>query len=171
MNTRACRSLQKITKVNKGLLLLARLSGTQFPDVQKVSLSLLLSNQVQQLEELFISKNLQLRRDIVDCVVNASPHLVDILLSNLISNQLKYANTGSILLITLDSKMIDFRNEGPPLPFAQSEIFNRFTKGDPKKAGVGLGLSIVKKICDLHHWGIIYSYEAGVHIFSINFSQ
>lgn len=167
----AKEALTRLTKVNKGLLLLARLSGTHFPDMQQVSLSSLLTNQVQQLEELFISKQLKLHTDVADCMVNASPHLMDILLSNLLSNQLKYANAESILLITLNSQMIDFRNEGAPLPFAQSDIFNRFTKGDPKRSGVGLGLSIVKKICDLHQWSIVYAYEDGVHIFRINFSR
>jgi signal transduction histidine kinase len=164
-------ALTRLNKVNKGLLLLARLSGTQFPDVQQVSLSTLLTNQVQQLEELFTSRNLQLHTNVIDCVVDASPHLVEIMLSNLLSNQLKYASEASVLLITLNNKIVDFRNEGPPLPFAQSDIFNRFTKGDPRKSGVGLGLSIVKKICDLHQWGITYSYESGVHIFSINFTR
>jgi signal transduction histidine kinase len=166
----AREALSRLSKVNKGLLLLAKLSGTQFPDVQQVSVSTLLTNHISQLEELFISRNLQLHTSIADCVVNASPHLVDILLSNLLSNQLKYAGKDSVVMVTLDSEMIDFRNEGPPLPFPETDIFNRFTKGNPDKSGVGLGLSIVKKICDIHQWKIIYYYETGVHIFQVYFS-
>jgi len=64
---------------------------------------------------------------------------------------------------------MEFSNDGQPLPFPASSLFNRFVKGDPGKAGIGLGLSIVKKICLVHHWAISYNYLNNRHIFQIHF--
>jgi signal transduction histidine kinase len=162
-------ALDRLSKVNKSLLLLAKLSGEYFPDIQSVPLSEILTQHLEQLEELYISRQMNLKTHIETCIVNASPHLLDIMLSNLLSNQLKHADPGTDISIKLTDKYLEFSNTGSPLPFPQSDLFNRFVKGDPGKAGIGLGLSIVKKICLIHRWNISYNYVNAVHIFQIRF--
>jgi signal transduction histidine kinase len=162
-------ALDRLSKVNKSLLLLAKLSGEYFPDIQPVPLSEILTQHLEQLEELYTSRQMNLKTHIEPCIVNASPHLLDIMLSNLLSNQLKHANPGTDISIKLTDKYLEFSNAGSPLPFPQSDLFNRFVKGDPGKAGIGLGLSIVKKICLIHRWNISYNYVNAVHIFQIRF--
>jgi signal transduction histidine kinase len=167
--TDAKEALDRLSRVNKSLLLLAKLSGEHFPDIQPVSLSVMLTEHLERLEELYISRQMNLKPRIETCFVNASPHLLDIMLSNLLSNQLKHADVGTRLSIKLTDSYLVLTNEGQPLPFPASSLFNRFVKGDPGKAGIGLGLSIVKKICLVHHWDINYSYLDNMHTFQIRF--
>jgi signal transduction histidine kinase len=161
-------AVTRLSRVNKGLLLLARLSGTQFPDVTEVVLPEVLSAHIKQLDELFHNRGIQLQTSIAPCIVKASPYLVDILVSNLLSNQLKYT-TGNHVSITLQQNKLELSNEAEPLPFPESVLFARFVKGDARKAGTGLGLSIAKKICTVHNWEINHRYDDGKHIFTVNF--
>jgi signal transduction histidine kinase len=163
----AGQALDRVNKVNKGLLLLSKLSNDTFPDRQQLSLSAITRSHVEQLEELFTSRGLQLQADIKPCTVMASPYLVDILVSNLLSNMLMHATPGGYLSITLDNSTLTVINEGQPLPFVEADLFTRFKKGRPATAGVGLGLSIVKQICRAHQWHINYSYQQGKHLFAI----
>ncbi|WP_183560438.1 sensor histidine kinase [Mucilaginibacter sp. SP1R1] len=165
----AREALERLSKVNKSLLLLAKLSGEHFPDVQAISLSVLLTEQLQQLEELYESRKIDLKIHIEPCFIRASPHLVDIMLSNMLANQLKHSAVGAAISVKLNDSLIEFSNEGEPLPFAESDLFTRFVKGDQGKAGIGLGLSIVKKICLVHHWSIEYTYDKGIHLFQVRF--
>lgn len=49
---------------------------------------------------------------------------------------------------------------------------NGFEDNDARVGvGNGLGLSIVKSICDYHSWQITYSYIPGIHTFTVRFSH
>ncbi len=49
------------------------------------------------------------------------------------------------------------------------QIFNRFYRPSEKTTGNGLGLSIVKAVCDYHGWKILYAYADGKHQFVVIF--
>ena len=55
------------------------------------------------------------------------------------------------------------------LSFNQSNIFNRFTRNSISNKSLGIGLSIVKRICDLYNFNIKYDYK-DEHCFIINFN-
>lgn len=42
--------------------------------------------------------------------------------------------------------------------FDENTLFQRFHSSEDNKEGHGLGLSIVKAICDYHRWIINYSF-------------
>ncbi|RYD84191.1 MAG: HAMP domain-containing histidine kinase, partial [Sphingobacteriales bacterium] len=59
----AKQALERLSKVNKGLLLLAKLTHDNFPDQQTLPVSAVLTGQIVQLEELFESRGLKLQQD------------------------------------------------------------------------------------------------------------
>ncbi|WP_368659782.1 ATP-binding protein [Bacteroides cellulosilyticus] len=48
-------------------------------------------------------------------------------------------------------------------------LFRRFSSDDTKMSGNGLGLSIVKAICDYHDWRVEYAFKENRHVFTVHF--
>ena len=161
-------AVTRLSKVNKGLLLLAKLEDDAFSDKAWISLDNVIHRNYDMLEDLFKHKNLKLEYKMSPKVVFASSSLMDILVSNLLSNTINYSQSAGNVSISLDEQKLIFSNEGPPLTFPESKLFSRFTKGDSGANRNGLGLSIVKQICVNNNWVITYDYQEKSHVFSIS---
>lgn len=163
------RAINRLSKVNKGLLLLAKLENKVFPDETRLDLAELLKKQLGQVDDLIHHKEISLNIDIEPKELMVSASLMEILISNLISNLIAHSPKGATAKITLQKHKLSFENSGNKLPFEESKLFKRFGKNSPGKTGNGLGLPIVQQICWLYGWQISYSYAAGYHIFEINY--
>ncbi|MEG0132879.1 MAG: HAMP domain-containing sensor histidine kinase [Clostridium sp.] len=90
-------------------------------------------------------------------------------LTNLLDNAIKYGNEGGLIKIACQAKgrkvHISIFNEGPGILEEDIKyIWDRFYKGDKsrtQKVSTGLGLSIVKKIINLHDEEIYVSNKSG----------
>jgi len=51
----------------------------------------------------------------------------------------------------------------------KDQLFKRFTSAYTNSTGSGLGLSIVKEICNHYNWKIDYTFKNEMHTFSILF--
>jgi two-component system OmpR family sensor kinase len=49
------------------------------------------------------------------------------------------------------------------------ELFERFKKGNTGSDSIGIGLAIVRQICDLSDFDIVYQYNGGMHILAVSF--
>jgi signal transduction histidine kinase len=98
-----------------------------------------------------------------------NPYLADILVSNLLSNAIKYNVENGKMKITFSENALTFANSGTPMSVDGHTVFERFRKGQ-SKAGIGMGLSIVKRIADFYHFQPSYKYEDGMHYFTICFN-
>ncbi|WP_214227917.1 HAMP domain-containing sensor histidine kinase [Pedobacter sp. B4-66] len=159
----------RLSKVNKGLLLLAKLENNAYTDVQWVSLEDVLKRNFDLMEDLFQHKGLRAELQIQSKKVFASAFLMEILISNLLSNALSYAPKDAQIVVNLNEEALEITNEGKPLSFPESKLFSRFGKDSQGYKGNGLGLSIVKQICTLNKWNVKYNYEKHTHRFSIHF--
>lgn len=166
------QSVTRMTKLNKGLLLLAKIENRQFKNVQPVDISMLIKKTMQQSASLTEMKRLEVTGTYGENIIMSNPVLTDILVSNLVHNAILHTPEGGIIQITSENGNLRISNSGQPLPFHADNLFHRFQKGDYPKAseGNGLGLAIVKQICDTCHFNIYYYYEDGRHIFSLKFN-
>jgi signal transduction histidine kinase len=60
-------------------------------------------------------------------------------------------------------------NTGNPIKMDSEKMFERFSKEGKSVNSSGLGLAIVKKICDTCQYKITYTFQDGVHTFSVSF--
>lgn len=159
----------RLNKVNKGLLLLAKLENDAFIDKQSILVHEVLQRNFDLMEDLFQTKALKVTLAIQHKEVFVSSSLMEILISNLLSNALSYSPVKGSVSISLTDEYLEIGNEGSPLTFEESKLFTRFGKGSPGLSGNGLGLSIVKQICISYQWNIAYRYAENQHFFKISF--
>jgi signal transduction histidine kinase len=85
--------------------------------------------------------------------VQADRGLVDIMVSNLIRNAYSYTDSGTIT-VRQDSRELTVSDTGRGIPGnAMDQVFLRHFK-DAASEGAGIGLSLVKRICDRYGWHI-----------------
>ncbi|MEI9920971.1 MAG: HAMP domain-containing sensor histidine kinase [Bacteroidota bacterium] len=153
---------QRLNRLNKGLLLLSKLDNRQFNETEDIDLFVATVRLTKETTIVIKGKTL---------VVAMNPGLLDILLSNLISNALRYAAPSSEITIAITEDTWSISNMGQAPAISPDKIFERFQKGNTNKDSLGLGLAIAKKICDTNELALTYAYMGFVHRFEIRFPQ
>jgi signal transduction histidine kinase len=87
-----------------------------------------------------------------DAMIEADPALLQLLLENLIGNAVRYTPAGRIDIGYCDGKLT-VADTGIGIPPEHLEnVFERHFRASDQPGGLGLGLSIVKRVCDAHGW-------------------
>ena len=166
----AYEASNRLSKLNKTLLLLAKIENRQFPESTNVDPVALINNQLDNLEDLIESKEIHVEKHFENTVIlKMNPYLADVLLSNLIRNAIRHNLKGGELIINCNQKSIKVSNSGNELKVDKETIFERFHKQSSSPESLGLGLSIVQKICEVYDFGVSYTYENNMHHFIIDF--
>jgi signal transduction histidine kinase len=160
---------QRLSKLNKTLLLLAKVENQQFSSKEEVSLKTIIEKQLENYEDFIINKNIKVNTDLSDKTISTNTVLAETLISNLFSNAIKHNIQDGTIDITYIRDILIFSNTGNILQQDPQNLFNRFKKASTRKDSLGLGLAIVKKICDVNDWQISYSSEKNMHQISILF--
>lgn len=162
-------SSQRISKLNRNLLLLAKIDNQQFGKRETVDFTGVVDILIKQLEEVILQHHLHIHFQQHDQVIlHANKVLIEILVSNLLTNALRYAPHHSKITISIAQGQFYIENDGQAFKNASS-IFNRFSKEDQSTFGTGLGLSLVKQICLELSYSITYTYSNSRHRFTILF--
>lgn len=142
------------------LLLLARFEN-QKQNIKKESIYLnaIVLDSLTGFSDKIESKKLTVKTNFSDdYYLMSDNYLVYIIISNLISNAIKYTNDNGEVTITLvtQNNTIDFYIKDNGVGISNNDlnkIFGSFYRSDvtnhPEIKGTGLGLSIVKRLCDL----------------------
>jgi|GEM_PF-526927 len=104
--------------------------------------------------------------------VAAQPKVVSVLIANLVRNAFRYTNSGSIT-ITLDGDRVSVEDTGLGIDaVTQEKMFERHARGNVASSdGAGLGLSIVKRICDRYNWSVRFTSKTNAgSIFTVEFT-
>ncbi|MGG5577753.1 sensor histidine kinase [Myroides sp. C15-4] len=161
----------RFNRLNKNLLLLAKIENNRFQHFQPINLAELLSSQWMFFEELAAEKEVLLTKKIEATInVEGIYTLLESLFSNLVTNAIKYTPSGGRIHLNLDATGIQLSNTGA-VALDSDRIFMRFNRATEEKNGTGLGLSIVQEICKVHHWTISYSFAEELHHFHVSFSD
>lgn len=163
------KALTRVSRINKNLLLLAKIENHQFDENETVSLSELTAQSLHLLREHFSNKELCVQTEIeTEISVLGNKILIEILINNLLLNAIRHNLQQGIVKISLTKLGLTVTNSGI-MALDKSNLFKRFKKSSIETAGSGLGLAIAEQICKRHHWTITYHFRQGLHIFEINF--
>jgi signal transduction histidine kinase len=93
---------------------------------------------------------------------------MDILLNNLFSNAIRHNREHGQIHAQVQANYLRVSNTGPGRALDSSRLFRRFYKDSSKTANNGLGLSIVKQICDTTAMQVQYAFAEGWHTFTVS---
>jgi signal transduction histidine kinase len=165
-------AVKRLNQLNKGLLLLSKIDNRQYESDKKINFnkiifqSLALYDEQIQEKEIIVTKETPQQ----DVFVEGNQVLLETLFNNLLSNAIRHNVTkGGKIDIVLSKSELKIRNTGPQLLSSPSLMFERFKKQSTSEYSIGLGLSIVKKICDVFHYRINYKYSEKNHEICITF--
>ena len=160
----------KLSTLNKALLLLVKIENHQFKEANELSLKTHVETILAQFEWVLTDKNIQLKTDFKnDLLFKINPELVDILLANLLQNAIRHNFKNGSIDVKIKDRTLTIANTGDELKIKPEELFERFKKDSAKKESLGIGLAIVKSITDTYDIDIRYSYQGGRHVFELVF--
>jgi signal transduction histidine kinase len=160
----------RLARLHQALSLLTKIENQQFSNPEKIDLKALLEDKFQQFDELIKAKNIRLTYELEWVCILMNKELADILLNNLLINAIKHNYEGGTIECVLHANKLSVSNSGPELTFDKVNIFNRFQKSH-HSSGTGLGLAVVKQICDASGLSIGYFHLHDKHIFHITFTS
>ncbi len=160
----------EINELVETFLLLARANQNPEPLSGGVPLLQVAKEQSQRWGPRFKDKGLDF--ELLDEAVGTGIYhsgLLATVISNLLRNALHYTDSGTVrLLLTTDGFRVEDTGQG--IPSAQKDsIFQPFVRGTQARGeGLGLGLSLVKRICAYQRWEVrMHSLPGGGSCFTV----
>jgi signal transduction histidine kinase len=161
---------ERLSQMNKNLLLLAKIENNQFPDKKPIDLTSLLTRTIDSFRHYYQDEFPELSSDIKQGVtVTANSSLMDILFNNLIKNAVVHNVPSGYLHVQLNEHGLRISNSGPSVEASPDQFFERFRKGNNENKSTGLGLAIVKQICQIYGFTPQYQYANGQHTIAVLF--
>lgn len=118
---------------------------------EEIDFSRFLEDRCEFFTSLLETKELKLKKSIQkDITININRTELQRVIDNNITNAIKYSYKGTTIDILLEKKdniLFEITNQGIGIKKID-DIFKRYTKEDEIKGGFGIGLNIVKTICD-----------------------
>lgn len=145
-------------------------SGTYRLQLQRVDLAVLLARVSGWYSELARRKGLDfiLLLPETPCMAYADVQQIELMISNLLSNALKYTEQGTVelrLVVQGDGFRICITDTGIGIPREeQARVFDRYYRAQSgllSISGSGIGLNLVKYVADLHGIGLELRSEVG----------
>lgn len=144
------RTLQRLKRLNRSLLMLSRIENRQFRPSESIILNELVHQSLTDLEVLSKYKKTVITiEEKGDFIAEMNRDLATVLINNLLKNAIVHNNAGGILDIHISEREIVISNSGKT-SLNPEQIFERFYKDEQSENSTGLGLAIVKSIIRLY---------------------
>lgn len=157
-----------LSNLGNALNLLTKIENDEYNNIVQIQTHDIIERYIESVKEIIDLKALEVESSLsYGHTMLLDPFLFEILLKNLVRNAIRYGTSkGPIRIITTSNELIT-SNYGEPLNVSPEKIYERFYTGNTSASSLGLGLSLVKKICDLNQLKIEYSFTDNQHIFRI----
>ncbi|MCD6202706.1 MAG: HAMP domain-containing histidine kinase [Bacteroidales bacterium] len=162
----------RLSRLNKSLLTISKIENNQFRETEKISLHEKIRSLAGQFKELIDEKGLKISMTLEETTIEIHPLLADLLLVNLLGNAILHnpVENGRILL-ELKNNILKIANTGDHIELDKENIFHRYFRQSKNPGSTGIGLSIVKKICEYYDIDLDYRYRNNLHTFILDLSS
>jgi len=167
-------ALERLSRIHSSLTLLTKLENKEYKSGEPVCISNLARETLAAFDELIQMKEIGLQVHIEKGVyIPLHLSLADLLLANLISNAIRHNEpqgaAKGLIRVELTHEGLVIVNTGREPGIPTQELFERFRKGNSGSDSIGIGLAIVRQICELSHFDIEYQYSSGLHMLAVSF--
>jgi signal transduction histidine kinase len=163
---------ERLSEMNKNLLLLAKIDNNQFPEQTTIKLSATLEKILTFYQHYHDGGSPHITYSVMgEIYLIANPTLIEILVINLVKNSVVHNIPDGTIEVLLNDHEIVIQNTGFPISENTEELFERFKKGREESKTTGLGLSLVKEICRFYQFDLVYKYAAGIHEVRVSFRK
>ncbi len=164
-------TLNRITRLNKTLLLLTKIENGQYPESRRIDIIGIIHEHKDTYIDIYPNLTERLQ---IDCPpkyeIEMNDTLASILINNLMKNAIVHSDAEAIIKIIVANNKLTIANSGQS-PLDKVHIFDRFYKKSDREGSTGLGLALVSAICRYYTIDIDYEYSDGMHRFSINWDK
>lgn len=168
-------SVKEIKRIDELIEGLSNLSDINImADVVEVDLEVDMKDIIEELNNDMAQKNISLNFQVHKSFsIKANKQYLYIVFSNLLRNAIKYNDNNGIIEVILDKNFFSISNTGDGIPENDIPyVFDRFFQGEKSRntQWFWIGLSLVKKICDVYGWKIsVTSFLKGITTFTLYF--
>ncbi|HEX9509306.1 MAG TPA: HAMP domain-containing sensor histidine kinase [Puia sp.] len=163
-------ALERLSRIHSSLTLLTKLENHEYEATTPICFSALTREILNAFDELIEMKDIDLQISIEENIyLPLHAALADLLLTNLVSNAIRHNIPQGRIRVNLSKAGLVISNTGREPGVPTVELFERFKKGNPRGDSIGIGLAIVRQICDMMNFNIVYEYTSGWHHVAISF--
>lgn len=164
------KNSKRLSKLNKGLILLTKIDNQQFNELETIDINSLINSLVEDVQDISNIKNMKFQVSEKNKLnLEMDKVLADVLFSNLIGNAIKHTPKNGQITIQIENGYFTISNSGEKDIVNSKQLFQRYYKEDKHSPSLGLGLAIVKKICDFYGFIIQYQFAQNKHHFKLTF--
>ncbi len=174
--SRVASETERITRLVEDLLLLARLDSGRPLEREPVDLSRLTVDAVSDAHVAGPDHQWELDLPEEPVIVTGDAARLHQVVTNLLANARIHTGAGTVVTARLSTEpghaVMQVIDDGPGIPVAlQSEVFERFARGDSSRSrkggSTGLGLAIVSAVVRAHHGAITVDSAPGRTEFTV----
>jgi signal transduction histidine kinase len=157
-----------LSKLGNTLNLLTKIENGEYTNRVNLNTLDVIQKHIESIQELIELKSLTIETDLLDNhTIYIDPFLFDIILKNLFRNALRYSTNEGPIKVKTTHDCFQISNYGKELSSVNVNLFERFYTSDKSNQSLGLGLALVKRICDLNRLFIEHKYVENQHVFEI----
>ena len=158
--TDAQNSIKKISKIQSTLSILSKIEIEEFNQHEKVNFTELVNNICENHSDLIEFKRIALTTELgSNVMLQNDPVLLEMLFNNLLQNAIRHnQEKGGFIRIVLNEEGLTVLNSGRTISTSSQNLLERFQKDTSNSESLGLGLSIVNKICDRSRYILSYIF-------------
>lgn len=157
----------KLSRAQKSLLLLSKIGNLEYNNNTNLNLSDVVNNALSLFQEAITIRNISVESQLENCTLFMDAGLADIMVDNLLKNAVKHNFQDGDISINLTQNSLTVENSGVAFSGNPKTLFERFMIGT--SGNLGIGLAIVKQICDIYNYKITYDVKENLHKIEISF--
>lgn len=162
------RSLQHLIRLNKTMLLLAKIENDRSPEVAEVNMSQILAESLAVQDEVYAYKGIvSVTESDADFICTINEQMASVLVGNLVRNAYVHSPMNATVSVKVSEDGFSISNPGD-VSLDKDRLFMRFYRPQGRKEGsTGLGLALAHAVCERNGLSLSYDFSDNRHIFHV----